>query len=1086
MNQLLAALALFAPRAAFCAAPEVLPEFRDVHYADLSPDGSQVVFSYQGDLWTADVEEGVARRLTVHEAYESRPRFSPDGRTIAFISDRYGNSDIFLIPAVGGTVERVTYHSADDILADWSPDGRKLLFNAAGRDHDYTTPYEIEIETGYVHPLLRDCCGVNATGYSPDGRFVAGIRRGTAWWRKGYRGSANSQVMIYDTEQDTMRIVTDFAGMDNWPLFSADGRQLCYVSEREGRPNLFRHDLESGEIERMTRFDEDAVTFPSLSGDGRYLVFEWSFGLYRLRTEHGAPTKISLRGPLDYRQSFESEETLTGDIQEMEVNRDGGLVAIRLRDDIFFVRPELKHDSIRITEWPGPDGDYFWSPDGKTLAYISQQNGTSDIWVADAETHETRCLVRDDEYYLDMISYTRDGTRILFRHNAGGDGVWAADAETGEVSRFLADPDVEDVAISPDERWVLAQISDARSGTDLSIKPLEGGEWVNVTQHPDGNWGCHWSPDGKKIFFVSRRDGNAEIYSIDLQRQSEEFEDYEAQLKEKEEQEKPAQPKPEPQPEPQPQPEEGAQQEGAGEQEAQPAEGEEGEAEEAEPQEEAWKPPTIEPFEIDFERIWERAKRLTETGEDEGNIMLTPDGKTVIFTRGGQIWAMDPDGKNQRQYVPGDFELSYVRLQGDGGAIFLVDDGKLKKAPGSGGGASDIDWQAKLERDQRVLQRQAFEQGWALLDEQFYAASLHGTDWRAMRDTYGAMCDGTLVREDFHHLVARMIGELDASHLDIYGGGGRSGPVTAYLGIRADPQHRGPGIRVAEVIPDGPVDKPESSVAVGEYILTVNGEPVDNSEHLYELLNGRIGERMKLQVNGEPTLEGAREVSVKPISGGEWSRLFYERWVRNNREIALRLSDGRVYYAHIAGMDGGSAERFERELWGAAQHHDAIIIDVRNNGGGSTHDRLLEMLTKKVHGWAARRSTPPRPSPSPQFDGPKALLINEYSSSDAEIFPNAFREKHLGPLIGMPTNGSVIGTYDVTLVDGSGFRVPVVGWFTMEGMNLENYGVPPDIEVPYPYEDFRSGRDPQIAKAVEVLLQALAEAKPAQPPPVQP
>ena len=1060
------------------AAPEALPTFHDVHYADLSPDGSQVAFEYQGDLWIAAVDDGIARRLTVSDAYEQRPRFSPDGRTIAFSSNRYGSYDLFVMPAVGGTIERVTYHSADDIVADWSPDGRKLLFNSSGRDHNYNGPYEIELETGYVRPLVRDCCHLSATGYSPDGKLICGIRRGEAWWRKGYRGSNNSQVFVYDIERDTMRVITDFAGMDNWPCFSDDGKAVYYVSEREGRPNLFRQDLETGAIEALTTYDQDAVIYPTISGDGRYLVYEWNFGLYRLRTDHGAPTDITLRGPVDYRGMFESQETLTNGVEEMEVRPDGTLVATRLHDDIFFVRPELKHDSIRITDWPGPDGDFFWAPDGKQLAYISQQNGQSDIWVADAETHEKRCLVTQPPFYLDMIGYTPDGTRILFRHNAGGDGVWAADAKTGEVSQFLPDANVEDIQISPDGRWVLAQINDPKSSTDLFIKPLAGGEWVNITQDPDGNWGARWSPDGKKVFFITGRDGNAEIYSVDLQRQPEEFQDYEAQLKAKEEKEKP---KEEPKPAPEPTP---AQAEPAAQGGEKPAEGQPAPAQ---PAEETWKPKLIGAFEIDFDRIWERVKRLTTSGADEGNLMFTADGQTVVFTRGGQIWAMDLKGENQRQYVPGDFNLGAVRMQEDASNIYFTDGGRLKKAPGGGGGASDVDWRAKLQRDDRRVQQEALRQAWALLDEQFYASKFHGADWRAMREKYSAACDGTLTRDDFHHLVSRMIGELNASHLGIYGGEGQpAAPPTAYLGIIADPAHRGPGIRVAEVMEDGPLTKPESTVAVGEYIMAINGEPVDDTESVYERLSGQEGERLKLLVNGQPSLDGAREVSCKPISGGAWGSLFYERWVRRNREMALKLSGGRVYYMHIAGMDNESAERFERELWGPAQHHDAILVDVRNNGGGYTHDRLLELLTKKVHGWQAVRGAPLRTSPYPQFDGPKALLTNEYSFSDAEIFPSGWRAKNLGPIVGMPTGGAVIGTYDTTLVNGSRFRVPVNGWFTMEGIDLERYGVPPDAEVPYNYEDFRAGRDPQIAKAVELLLAELEKTPPAKPPAVAP
>ena len=993
--------------------------------------------------------------------------------------------------AQGAGIRRITYHSASDILADWSPDGTKLLFSSSGRGPSSTTPYEVDVETGHVREVLEDVCSISVTGYSPDGKKITGIRRGTSWWRKGHRGAGNSQLMVHDTESDTMDVVTTFPGMDNWPVFSADGESVYFISERNGRPNVFSMKLDGQEKpEALTSFEKDAATFLSASADREWLIFEWNFDLWMVRSTGGKPRTLELRAPIDYRKAFVTTQTVADGIQEMEVNRDGKLVAIRLKDDIFFVKPEFKNDSIRVTDWAGPDGDYFWSLDGKELAYISQVNGTADIWVVNGETLEKRCLVRDDKFYLDMLGYSREGTKVLFRKDAGGAGIFAADAKTGEVTKFLPDPNIEDLAVSPDGRWILAQIAHQRSGTDLYIKPVEGGEWINVTKHPDGNWGCHWTPDGKKIIFISRRDGNSEIYSIDLQRQPDKFEDYEEQEAEKRKQEDEKKKPPEP-PKPPAEPPKA-------EEETEPAEGgdkpddgdkpkDDGEKkpDEEKPDDTDWKPKTIDPFEIDFQRIESRAKRLTNTSESEGTIMFLDGGKTVAYTKDKEIWAMEPDGKKQRRLVNGSFSLGSVRLQGDGKQIVFVDGGKLKRVAPRGGNPTDVDWKAKIKRDEREVQKEAFRQGWAALDERFYDQHLHGVDWDAEYARYAAHCDGTLTADEFNHLAGRLIGELNASHLGAYGGpGAPSGPSTATLGITPDGSHVDPGVLVADVMPESPADKPGSTIAVGEYILTIDGEEVSNTERYYELLTGREGERVKLQVGKEPKLEGAREVSIKPISGSAYGRLRYERWVRDNRARAKRMSNGRVFYAHIEGMNSSSLTRFKREIYGEAQNYDALLIDVRNNGGGSTHDQVLEILTKEVHGWTARRGAPLRASPSSQFDGPKALLINQYSGSDAEIFPNAFREKGLGPLIGMPTSGAVIGTQDITLVNGHRFRVPLAGWFTKDGANLENMGVKPDVEVPYPYEAYRDGKDPQVRRAVEVLMNRLEEAGPARPPDV--
>ena len=550
-----------------------------------------------------------------------------------------------------------------------------------------------------------------------------------------------------------------------------------------------------------------------------------------------------------------------------------------MKDDIFLLKSGQEKDDIRVTDWPGPDGQLRWSPDGKRLAYVSDRFGTWGICVADAETYETRCLVQENEFPLRIMGYTPDGKSILFWHGPSvDDGVFSVDVDTGEVTAFLPDPNIFDIEISPDGRWVLAAIDVQGGGSDLYVKPVEGGGWVNVTK-PAG-WEGQWSPDGRKIFFTSWRDGNGEIYSVDLQRQPVRFNDYQEQIEEREK----------------------------------PSEDPEGEAK-------AWERNTIAPIEIDFERIEARAQRLTNTPEAEDNLMILPDGKTIVYTRGNEIWAMDLDGKNQRQYVTGTVGLWNMCLQGDGEAIFFLDGGELKKVSARGGEPTEMEWEAEIHRDEREIQTIAFRQAWAFLDEYFYFSDFHGVDWKAEYERYAPYCDGTLVTEDLHHLIKRMIGELNASHLGIFGDPQPSWTATACLGITADPEHRGPGLRVADVMPDGPADQPGPTIAVGEYIMGIEGEEVDNSEEFHRRLNGRTGEPVILLVNNEARLEDAREISIKPVMIDSIRDLRYERWVRNNCEMVRELSDGRVYYAWIEWMGPGPVESCSpmlsvRRAWG--------------------------------------------------------------------------------------------------------------------------------------------------------------------------
>jgi len=1025
--------------------PAELPLIHDAHYPALSPDASEVCFSYRGDLWVAPTNGGAAHRITVHNAYDAYPCWSPDGKWIAFSSDRWGNYDVFVVPATGGEVLRVTYHSARDRVTDWSPDGQRLLFYSSGRTTRLTAIFSIEIGTGRVRRLLEDAFSLPYATWAPDGERIAVVRGGTSWWRKGYRGSRAADICLFDPAANSMAQITDFDGTDFWPMMSPDGNSMFCVTEQFGRPNLCRIDLADGKKTPLTTFDTDAVTYPAMSEDGSTIVFERDFDLWTVPTSGGEPHRLDIRGAADFRENFVSTREFTGEAQEIEVAPDGEHVAVRVHDEIFLVRPELKNDAIRLTNSPATDGDYMWSPDGKQLVFTSTRNdGNTDLYVVDVTKKEVRLLLESPEYEHSP-RYGPRGKRIYFTRGYS-DSLHSIPTTAGPVKDLHPGPFIGSFRFSPDYRWILFDKRDVVGTRDLWIMPIDGGEAVNITKYPGSNVAGQWSPDGKRVFFLSHRHENYDIYAIHLQRKPTKFDDYTAQDAKNDEDDKG----------------EDAEEKQDGEKTKQPAKPK--------------KP--IKPINIDFDRIEDRITRLTRTEEDERNLTVSPKGDKLVYTlsvRGEpQVWTISPEGEDAKQFIPGKMPAGSLRWQADGSTLFFLSDGAVKKVGAGGGSANTVSFRARMRIDAREDQLRTFEQGWALLDERFYDPEHHGVDWATIRHRYGAHVDGTLPPQDLHGLMGRMIGELNASHLGV-SGGGRSGPTTGFLGLWFDPEHAGPGLRVVDVMPEGPTDKPESRVEPGEYLLEVNGEPVENNERLYEKLSDTIGKRVQLNIARRPGGKNARSISVKPISRSGWYNLFYDRWVRQRREMTRQLSDERVYYLHIRAMDSGSLDRFSRELHGEAQQHNALLIDVRYNGGGRIHDDLLELLTRATHAYRRYRNVERQTSPLALFDGPRAVLINEYSGSDAEIFPNGFRQKGLGKLVGMPTYGGVIGTYNTTLRDGTYFRVPVVGWYTLKGINLENYGVPPDIRVPFTHEDFAAGRDPQLEAAVRHLLRELSE-----------
>jgi len=1020
---------------------ELPPIVHGTHYPALSPDARSVVFCYRGDLFVAGVDEGVGRQLTIHDAYDCRPCWSPDGQFVAFSSDRYGNYDVFAIPAAGGDVARLTYHSADDFVRDFSPDGTKLLISSR-RDTRFTAPYTLDLDSGVMRLVMEDVAPITPDCFAPDGRGFLGSRNGVDWWRVGYKGSTNADVYRYDADADTLAQLTDDEGTDRWSMVSPDGGTVYFVSERAGPPNLFALRLGSGEVQPVTSLPRDGVTWPKLSEDGSAIVFEHDNDVWLATTDGAEPRRLVLRVPTDDRTNPLALREATSGVDELEVAPDGTLVAVHVEGDILLLKPEFENDCIRLTDDPGDDSDFMWSPDSSRLVFTSTRTGNSDLFIADVATREIVQLTNTPEYEHSPW-FSKDGKQVLFTR-FWGDGIYSVPVEGGAIEALSFDRWglVSDVRASPCGQWLLFTEHDSHGNGDIYVMPAAGGDPTNITRHPGWDGDARWDPRGEFVYFISDRDGQNDVYSVRLMRPPPEFTDYKGQDERKARKEGPP-------PAPEPAPKEG------------------GEA--AAPE----KPATE--TSIDFTDIHLRARRLTSTPENEGDLTVTPDGKSLIYTLGrgrGQVWRMDREGDDAKQLAQGDVSAASLRLTEKGDRLFYRASGRAYSAPADGGQASEVKFRFAFTDDRRARQIAAFEQGWSLLNEAFYDPAFHGVDWAAAKARYTSIIDGTLVPEDFNQAMCRLCGELNASHLGCWGGG-RGGPVTGELGLRFDPDYAGPGVRVTEVLEHGPCTDAGSEVHVGEYVLRMDDVEATNREAWCERLLGEAGHRVKLAVAAAPDATEVRDVYVSPVDPGRWYDIRYDNWVRECRERVRERSGGKLYYIHIRGMDHESLETFQRELHSEAKGYEGVVLDVRYNGGGNLHDELFAELEKRIHATKSLRHGVTVTQPLDGFSRPVVLLINEHSFSDAEAFPSSFRALGLGKLVGTRTSGGVIWTYTRTLVNGHGFRLPAWEWRTKDGADLENVGVAPDIAVPYPYEAFRHGRDPQLEAAVDELLREI-------------
>lgn len=1018
---------------------------RGMRYPAVSPDGSQIVFSYRGDLWTVSSAGGEAKRVAERAGWDVRARFSPDGKTIAFSSDAAGNMDLYTVPATGGEVKQITFHSADDVLSEWAPDGKSLVF-LSGRDTRMPAVYSVGVEDGRLRELLRDDFPLSAPVLSPDGKLLAYARGRGDWARKGYRGSANTDlwVVALDRPGQMPRRLTTFAGNDLWPQFSPDGRSLYYTADPDGAGNLWRISVSGGKPTQVTRQREGYIHYPTLASTGKTLAYETDFSLWTVDpTARGAqPRRLTVSAAFEQKPRRETRNL--GRAEELEVSPDGSTLAIGARGDIFLA-PAAGGDARRVTDSLARDNDFDWSPDGRTLAYVSERDANQDIYLLDVATGASRRLTTSTEPE-GSPQFSPDGRSIAFiRGNSGGEAV-VTPVLGGSERVVVKGPFLTTTRWSPDGKWLAYSKRTEAAVTNVYVSPVAGGPEVNVSRWISVNTNPIWSPDGSRLFFFSSRSGSQDIYAVDLAR---------------------------------------------GSRPVATAAGSGAPAAVAAPQ-----------VTIDPAGISKRVRPLP--GAPAGtklNLVFSPDRKSLLFTvapgtvtlgrgrrtigpgtpGGAVLYSLPLTGGGQPQKVAEGI-TGAVRLSPDGAAVYTYGFSGVRKIALPEGASSPVELKASWEVDLAEERREAFEQAWRLMRDSFYDPQMHGVSWDTIRSRYRPIVDETLDVKDFHLLLVEMVGELNASHTGASmatgpggpggrggGGGGRS--ETASLGLWFDWNGSGPGLKVTEVLRDGPADTDDSRIRPGEYVLAVAGQDAAPTEAFLKTLAGKTGATVDVLVNDRPDKTGARTVKLAPINRGRFTDLLYDHWVEGNRERVERLSGGKLAYLHIRAMDQPSLERFDRELITEAYERQGVVLDVRNNGGGRIHDDLLAILTRKVHVFETPRGGLKMTQPFGAFVRPSILLINGSSFSDAEIFPNGYRANKLGKIVGVPTGGGVIGTSDQTLLDGvTRFRVPRTGWHTLDGRNLENWGVPPDIYVEMTPADYLSGQDPQLERAVQELL----------------
>lgn len=998
---------------------------------DISPDGKLVAFSYLGDIWTVETIGGVARPVTMHEAHDINPVFSPDGRHIAFSSNRHGSYDIFVVGVEGGRPRRLTFDSSPDFVNGWSPDGKHILFTSP-RSVAYPYRYElfsVPVEGGRVQQIST-FEGKDGT-FSPKGDRIAYVRGPGTWYRKGYRGSSNDDIWVCNADGTNNTHLTKFDGQDSSPMWSADGQFIYYVSEYFGTPANIVRQVATGQSppQLMTFHKEEAVRLARISRNGEWIVYECGPDLWVASTREGSPPrKVAIEVHADDKANTERTVTFTSGASEFALSKDEKYIVFAVHGELFLM-PIAGGKATRLTENPAYDHSASWSPDSKKIIFASDRGGHEDLYMLESDDKEHPELVKAHKFKYKKLtdtpdaeygpSFSPDGKRVAFIR-AGQ--LWTMEPDGSGQKALVSDLQVFDYEWSPDSKWIAYARTDGSFASELYIIPAAGGESKNVTRYATYNGGVTWSGDGRKVDklgFLSHRRGYTSMYVLTL--------------------DKPAV-------------------QGAPESK-----------------------------DIEWEDIHKRVTQPAPLPVEEGAI--SPDGTKVamkvVSSSGDDLWVASTNGGQLSRITMNNSKPHDIRWSRYPDLIYYLDGGgairstRLGMASLLGAAPSAIPFKAKMTVRRDEEYSEMFEQSWRALREHFYDAKFHGVDWYTVRSKYRPLVKHVALKEDLYDLISLMIGELNASHLGIEGFSHFPEETTADLGLIFDPTFKGPGLKIAEILKHGPADKRGMGLKVGDVIGSIDRVDLTPTTNISKLLNDKVNEPVQLQVTSNPGADlkdpkAWRRLEVTAAGRGTVARLMYERWVEHNAKRVAELSKNKYGYIHIPSMDDAGLDTFVRSLYSDNFDKEAIVLDVRYNSGGYTHDQVLNYLGGRQHavfrqrnggeGWVLR-------SPDRKWTKPLVLLINNRSYSDAEIFPNAFRTLGLGKLVGEPTGGFVIGTSSVQLIDGSSFRVPRIGVFTINGVNMEKQGVSPDVLVsPHP-DQLAKGLDPQLDKAVDVVTQ---------------
>jgi tricorn protease len=1054
---------------------------------------TQVAFVYGGDLWIVGREGGEARRLTTAPGLETTPYFSPDGSQIAFTGEYDGNVDVYVVAAAGGVPKRITYHPGADTVVGWTPDGKRIVFRSGRHSYSrfqrlFTITAAGELPEELPLPMAHE------GSFSPDGKRIAYMPLSPAFrvWRN-YRGGQATKIWLASLADSKTEEIPRSNANDWAPMWM--GRTVYFVSDRNGIHNIFAYDTENKRVTEVTRHTSDDIR--SASGGAAAIVYARAGSIYLLDLRSGESRRLRIRVSGDFPGVRGRFERAARWISNADISPTGARAVFEARGEIH-TAPAKKGDIRNLTRSPGvADRDPAWSPDGKWIAYFSDESGEYQLHLREqsgqGEVKKFKIEEKPSFYYRPL--WSPDGKKIAFTDKRLS--VWVLDTEKGAAIRVDGNTRetpfrVLNPAWSPDSKW-LAYTKNLKNHLHaVFVYSLESGKPQQLTDGLSDARNAVFDASGKYLYFTASTDygptsGWLDMSSFDRTVTRSVYlavlrKDLPSPLAPESDEEKV---EPEKKPEP-----------AAGEKPPAPAE------RPAAPGREAAKEKVE--VKIDFDGISQRILALPFAARRYTALAPGKVGTLFVSENIPPSGATEPEGPPQGNDTLYKFELTSrrpevfleriaaFRVSADGSKILFRRGQNWSIVPTTapprpGDGALNL---ANMEVyvDPPAEWRQMFHEIWRIQRDFFYDPGLHGIDLAATKAKYEKYLAGVVSRDDLNAVFAEMMSNMSVGHHNV--GGGDTPEVRRIPGglLGADYVVENGRYRFRRVY-DGenwnpalraPLTQPGVNVKAGEYLLAVGGRELRATDNLFSFFESTANRQVLLKVGPNPDGTGSREVTVVPVASETALRNL--AWIEDNRRKVDQLSAGRVAYVYLPNTAGAGFTNFNRYYF-AQVEKQAVVVDERFNGGGTAADYIVDYLNRPLQNWWWTREGDVFSTPLGSIYGPRVMIINEYAGSGGDLLPWLFRSKKLGPLVGKRTWGGLVGIYDYPqLIDGGSVTAPRVAFFNLKGeWDVENFGTPPDIEVEFSPEEVRKGRDPQLERAVQVVLEELKKNPPPQP-----